>query len=320
MDFADQQPKRSREALLGDLHSTGSGLHSVRGEPRAYPPDLLSFPPRAAQASPASSSASTAPDTSRLPPQPQVHSPIHSPIYGTNMFRTLPHSRSQSPFTSPVCPPTRQGYVTIPRRPRVPSWSSTASTITPAVLGEYVEPVYDNLGLRTTADGSSVLSLNKAGLEQQFSPMRGRPLPATPGSYNGPLPTLYTPIEEHERAPSPAPSTPYSSTLPRMNGNSLHLQLSPNAEPQEPVNRRQRTTPETGFLKRLTMNDSDSSRQSPAPSLAGSRIYDTAAANNDTLGRSGKVPPRIPPKPRKKSPTDSDRPLFEDEGEDGTEV
>lgn len=52
----------------------------------------------------------------------------------------------------------RQGaYVTIPRRPRA-SWSSE-----PPPTNDVGEPLYDNLGLRTSATGSSVLSLNKLG-------------------------------------------------------------------------------------------------------------------------------------------------------------
>lgn len=300
MEFIDNQMKQPRDTLSVD---------SARTEEKAYPPDLLSFPARGGQASPAASTASTAPDSSRLLPQSQ--SPLHSPIYSTNpnLFKTLPYSRSQSPFTSPVCPPIiapRQGYVTIPRRPRVPSWSSTTSSLLSPVLpgGEIVEPVYDNLGLRTTADGSSVLSLNKTGLETPQYPatMRGRPLPATPT-------TMYAPIKEHEQPPSPAPQTPYNSTLSRLNSNSLQLQLSPNvAEPQEPI-----------YSKQLKNKDGVNNHLSPISPLVNGRLYDSIS-NSGTLGRSGKIPPRPPPKPTKKSPSQTNGPLFEDEGEDGTEV
>lgn len=94
--------------------------------------------------------------------------------YAINKFlHASTYSRSQSPFTSPLGGPViapRSGYVTIPRRPRVPSWSS-APPSTPLIA----EPVYDNLGLRTTAEGSSVLSLNKIG-ENPITP-RPRPVP-----------------------------------------------------------------------------------------------------------------------------------------------
>ncbi|XP_026496108.2 uncharacterized protein LOC113400675 [Vanessa tameamea] len=354
LDF-DQHTKRSQDAL---------NVEYGRTDGRAYPPDLLSFPARAAQISPAASNASTVPDTSRLQINPV--SPIHSPIYGMttnqNLFRTLPYSRSQSPFTAPITPPVvtpRQGYVTIPRRPRVPSWSSTASTqILPSA--EAQEPLYDNLGLRTTADGSSVLSLNKAGLEQQFSPMRNRPLPATPTVYPNPHPPVYyAPIEEQEPAPSPVPP-PFTPTR-----NSISSQISNQLStpgPQEPVNQRMSWTakntstpqteprkqlvnmmdnrnadaqsqisdnstlsrkgkPETGSLRRNPRSEKD---EIGSPSREDPRKNESNVSLNQsgTMGRSGKIPPRPPPKPKKKPSTEvnPNEPLFEDEGEDGTEV
>jgi hypothetical protein len=199
MDTAPQQ--QSQEGIEGD-----SGLLE---NVRTYPPDLLSFPARASQASPAGSTASTAPDSTRLPAQHGPQSPIHSPVYVPHpgMSGTLPYSRSQSPFSPVVLP--RQGYVTIPRRPRVPSWSS-APTPTPE-QGDPLfkfEPVYDNLGPRTTADGSSVLSLNKSpsadhANQQQPSSIRSRPLPPAPNYHNIALPAYYAPIEELEGQPSP---------------------------------------------------------------------------------------------------------------------
>ncbi|KAM3956319.1 leucine-rich repeat, immunoglobulin-like domain-containing kekkon 5 protein isoform 1-T2 [Aphomia sociella] len=352
----DHISKRSHDAL---------NVEYERTDGRTYPPDLLSFPPRAAQISPAASNASTVPDTTRLPPQLNPVSPIHSPIYGVanqNLFRTLPYSRSQSPFTAPITPPVvtpRQGYVTIPRRPRVPSWSSTASTqILPSA--EAQEPLYDNLGLRTTADGSSVLSLNKAGLEAQFSPMRNRPLPATPTSFQPPHQVFYAPIEEQEPAPSPVPAQ--YATNPR---NSISSQLSSQIStpgPQEPTSPRMSwttkntSTPQTEPRKTLFSNsdsknmdgqsqasdtntlsrkgnkpETGSLRRNPrtekeeisSPSKDDTRKNENNVSLNQsgTLGRSGKIPPRPPPKPKKKPSTDANptEPLFE-EGEDGTEV
>lgn len=275
-----------------------------------------------------------------------------------NLFRTLPYSRSQSPFTAPITPPVvtpRQGYVTIPRRPRVPSWSSTAST---AILpsAEAQEPLYDNLGLRTTADGSSVLSLNKAGLEQQFSPMRNRPLPATPTASYPPHPVYYAPIEEQEPAPSPVPP-PFTPTR-----NSISSQISNQLStpgPQEPINPRmswtakststpqpeprkqlanmmdrndnqsqmsdntlsRRGKPETGSLRRNPIR-SDSEVGSPSKDDPRKNESNVSLNQSGTMGRSGKIPPRPPPKPKKKPSTEvsATEPLFEDEGEDGTEV
>lgn len=370
LDF-EHQPKRSQDTLNVDY-----GRH----DGRTYPPDLLSFPPRATQISPAASNASTVPDTTRLPPQLNPISPIHSPIYGIssrdqNIFKTLPYSRSQSPFTAPITPPVvtpRQGYVTIPRRPRVPSWSSTASTqIMPST--ETTEPLYDNLGLRTTADGSSVLSLNKAGLEQQFSPMRNRPLPATPTVYQNPHP-YYAPIEEQEPIPSPVPSQYIMQNNMQNPRNSVSSQLSGQFSapaPQEPVSprmswstkniipqveprkslmngmdnvnkntneslfqpsdsstlSRKGNKPETGSLRRVPRGEN---REDSNASLLSSPSKDDTRRNENnvslnqsgTLGRSGKIPPRPPPKPKKKPNPDANQnqPLFEDEGEDGTEV
>lgn len=121
-----------------------------------YPPDLLSFPPKHMQISPAGSQASTVADTSRLPPHHGLHSPLENALYDSpSLYRTLPYSRSQSPFVGTPARFARQGgYVTIPRRPRQ-SWSSEPPT------SEIGDPVYDNLGIRSTAAGSSQLSLNR---------------------------------------------------------------------------------------------------------------------------------------------------------------
>lgn len=147
-----------------------------------YPPDLLSFPPRMCQVSPAGSSASTVADTSRLPAHHAPQSPLHSPMYdSSNLYRTLPYSRSQSPFVGTPARIPRQGYVTIPRRPRQ-RWSSE----TPSV-SDVEEPLYDNLGLRTTVDGSSALSLNKIG--EASTPKSTRMFPLSPSC---------DPIAEHE--------------------------------------------------------------------------------------------------------------------------
>ncbi|XP_063233458.1 leucine-rich repeat-containing protein 24-like [Bacillus rossius redtenbacheri] len=203
-------------------------LYSYRGAPHdgmdAYPPDLLAF--GGGQASPAASSASTAPDSSRLPPQsPAQQLPPHL------LFGTLPYSRSQSPFS----PRHHQGYVTIPRRPRVPSWGSAHDG-----LGLRLEPVYDNLGPRTTADGSSVLSLNALGSPAESTPLRCPPIEEQPSASPG----------DWARAPPEGAS----------------LRKRPQERPPQ------------------------------------------------------KIPPRPPPKPRKLAVEVPPGPLFEDEGEDGTEV
>lgn len=221
-----------------------------------YPPDLLPPFHRAAQVSPAASNASTVPDNTRL--HPMQNSPLHSPHYDY-IYRTMPHSRSHSPFVpvQPLVP--RQGYVTIPRRPRQMSWSSEP----PPEIGE---PLYDNLGKRTTATGSSALNLNK--IETPTLKTRNRAL----------SPNSCDPIAENENSP-PVLTT---NTLP-------NRRLSPSSTKWAKANAEAFQTPE----RRNSLIVFPSSDQKPT-----------------------KIPPRPPPKPKKKT----SGPLFEDEGEDGTEV
>ncbi|PSN38854.1 hypothetical protein C0J52_26349 [Blattella germanica] len=311
---------------------------------RTYPPDLLTFPSRGSQVSPAGSTASTAPDSTRLPAQHGPQSPIHSPVYHPHpgMSGTLPYSRSASPFSPVVLP--RQGYVTIPRRPRVPSWSSAP---TPTPMGGdplfKFEPVYDNLGPRTTADGSSVLSLNKSlsadPANQLPASIRSRPLPPTPSYHNNPLPAYYAPIEEQEIQPTPAitRATPGTRGSMRRSTPNINVTPSPNPSPAPQVassskpprpdkasdhnQGRQRdswiarSAPEGASLKRREDDPGTSSkRNSLVTSPTGSSIPNGHS-------REVKVPPKPPPKPKKKNiETVTTGPLFEDEGEDGTEV
>lgn len=261
-------------------------------------------------------------------------SPLSSPIYqhspgilGASAsgqvpagFRTLQHpktgrtiaiatQRSNSPFTpAPLIYPQvvmKQGYVTIPRKPRTPSWSpsinSTATTAellpptSPTSTGELpaaTEPVYDNLGLRTTASGNSTLKLNKAsnkaGSSSTYS-MKNRPLPATPGG---------------------------QTAMPATHNNSTGSNYE--------------SIPEVG--------GGQSTTTSPSATIAGlESIYGRTTAGSSR----SKVPPRPPPKPKKKpslagmnlvvgvpqagsssglASTSSTSPLFADEGDDGTEV
>lgn len=139
-------------------------------------------------------------------------------------FRTLQHpktgrtialstTRSNSPFIpAPIVYPTmmKQGYVTIPRKQRTGSWAPSVTsdfqTSPSSPPLELAEPVYDNLGLRTTASGNSILNLNKLtggsksgltspGANIKYS-MKDRPLPATPASLNGDLKSLNGSVRE----------------------------------------------------------------------------------------------------------------------------
>ncbi|XP_052863609.1 uncharacterized protein LOC128270247 [Anopheles cruzii] len=227
------------------------------------PPDLLAFPPARFPPSPSIQSSLSNIHDGRIYGRSPLASPIYGPAAGTSLgggggqqvpvgFRTLQHpktgrtiaiatQRANSPFTpAPLIYPQvaiKQGYVTIPRKPRTPSWTpSMSSAVTaellpgPGSLGPSnatsptspsdLEPVYDNLGLRTTASGNSTLKLNKAHrvaspssgaaggrvatshvaltstpLQARYS-MKDRPLPATPGGQTAPAAGNYEAIPE----------------------------------------------------------------------------------------------------------------------------
>ncbi|XP_050085769.1 uncharacterized protein LOC126571361 [Anopheles aquasalis] len=226
------------------------------------PPDLLAFPTRFPQSPSIQSSLSNIHD-GRIYGKSPLASPIYGPAVGggTSLggggpggqvpvgFRTLQHpktgrtiaiatGRANSPFTpAPLIYPQmaiKQGYVTIPRKPRTPSWtpsmssavtaellpgpmlggppSSTTSPTSPLggdlSLLSISEPVYDNLGLRTTASGNSTLKLNKShrtpggGALSTSTPMaskysmKDRPLPATPGGQTAHNASNYEAIPE----------------------------------------------------------------------------------------------------------------------------
>ena len=233
---------------------------------RQYPPDLLAF--SGGRGSSPISQASTAPDNSRLSNQHHLSGPFGSPSSQyVGGFKTLPHNRSGTPYISSCAVPTlpRQGYVTIPRKPRAPSWSSGP----PNSPTEGIEPVYDNLGLRTTADGSSVLSLNKS--PEPACSIRSRPLPGTPNAVSNLMqhstPNILSDSPFDRSAPEGASEWPVAKVVDELE--TRHLQQEQNQQ------------------------------QSTVSSLC------------------RKIPPRPPPKPKKKV---TNGPLYEDEGEDGTEV
>lgn len=206
------------------------------------PPDLLAFS-RFPQSPSLQSSISNIHDTRMYGRSPLTSPETTIPSSG---FRTLQHpkngrtlaftSRSNSPFIpAPLVYPTmmKQGYVTIPRKQRTGSWApSVASdfqTSPDSPVIESAEPVYDNLGLRTTAAGNSILNLNKIssnltkssglispGANLKYS-MKDRPLPATPASLKGDLhkingfnrePLYSSATMERKVPPRPPPKPP----------------------------------------------------------------------------------------------------------------
>ncbi|CAH1980620.1 unnamed protein product [Acanthoscelides obtectus] len=305
IDFEQPLLRKSQPLLDSPIGPGGQALH--------YPPDLLPFPAaaaRAAQVSPAASCASTVADTARLPcPQSPLHSPVYDQLslYRSEQYRTLPYSRSHSPFVAPgqiaQAQPRvpRHGYVTMPRRPRQQSWSSE-----PPLLSDLGEPLYDNLGKRTTATGAiSTQSLDKLDSNGKATatstPRTNRMLSpvTTPGGCD--------PIQElHEHSPP----TMASQTLPRN-----HV-LSSSSKP--PVS--SRTQWARSNAEALRSPEKRNSTASLPPASLAAPIAD--GQQPPTTTKTTKVPPRPPPKPKKRLSTSgtSTGPLFEDEGEDGTEV
>ncbi|XP_069190460.1 uncharacterized protein [Procambarus clarkii] len=138
-----------------------------------------------------------------------------------------PAEFSQYPvaYVSPHPVQPRPGYVTLPRRHRSPSWAGTssvepetASSPPPASEdGKVVrfDPIYDTLGPRTTADGTSRTDLTRPALRavEPFTPR-------TPQSPNSPpsLPPYYTPVSQSTQS-GRLHTRNQSSTLPRSTPN-----------------------------------------------------------------------------------------------------
>lgn len=163
----------------------------------ALPPDLLSFPTYSTLGSIPKDSMSV-----QLPQEYNFgYAKENSPIY--NRYITTPNpnyirpaNRVHSPFNqapiiySPLV--VKQQYMTIPRKSHAHQWSYTSCSPSPSGMtatstrrqstSDFIEsePVYDNLGLRTTAGGNSSLSLQKSTPVKYSMSMKDRPLPETP--------------------------------------------------------------------------------------------------------------------------------------------
>lgn len=297
--MSDTRP-RSRQTFVDDGYGTN------------LPPDLLKFGNRFPQSPSMQSSLSNLHD-GRMYGKSPLGSPVyqHAPLgYTTTMtpagFRTLQHpkigrtiaiatNRSNSPFTpAPLIFPhtvMKQGYVTIPRKPRTPSWAPSASSTvidfpptspTSMTSSEIADPIYDNLGMRTTASGYSTLELHKKGMNSGVKyTMKDRPLPATP--------------------------------VPNGGG----LTISGNNKPYDQMS----DTPSDSFPGQSSHNNLDTEPLYPKSTSGAPQIMNGGAEKTTS-----KIPPRPPPKPKKKvSVTSSSHghtsnQIFEDEGEDGTEV
>ncbi|KAK6625639.1 hypothetical protein RUM43_005938 [Polyplax serrata] len=263
------------------------------------PPDLLAFPGKNHQNSSEGIPYVTTSDRS---PYPRPQKLLKSPQYASQ-FGTLPYSRSHSPFSPPLgMVPRQSGYVTIPRKPRVPSWNSPLS---PVLIdsGEPIksEPIYDNLGPRTTADGSSGISLNKSDGMPAGVAYKNRPLPQAPldgkrfySSFDESLEN-FSPVVKNSRTPSVS-NRNNSVTSDKSGRESVTGTTTPD-------NKRQ-------SWARITPEGSQITSTDETESLIGSNVLTPRITTNR------KIPPNPPPKPKKKP----GKTFFEDEGEDGTEV
>lgn len=395
--MSDTTTPRTRHTYVDDTYGT------------SLPPDLLAFPARVPTSPSMQSSQSNIPDQIiygiRSPP---LTSPVYAHmtphgIYGTttiaaatpNGFMTLQHPKSrnlaliaaansrqqQSPFVpapvvySPAATASvvmKQGYMTIPRKPRVPSWAPSSSNTHSTQLSEFqsptspnpsetgtattaeltVEPVYDNLGLRTTAGGSSTLNLNKSHLQEppvRYT-MRDRPLPATPSltSVNSNQAqqqqqqqfqqqqqqhqnSMYQQQPQQQQAPVQQQQQHYQQQPTNVPNNASKIY-----EPlHELVNQLHQTT--TSDTEPLYGTARHHSGMTIVPSSTNNNNANSAT-NSPTNGNNNisltstepkltKIPPRPPPKPKKKMSVTTSRSghgstsqLFDDEGEDGTEV
>ncbi|XP_037937216.1 uncharacterized protein LOC119670863 [Teleopsis dalmanni] len=367
--MSDTIVPRTRHTYIEDTYGT------------SLPPDLLAFPARVPPTSPSmQSSQSNIPEQViygiRSPP---LASPVYAHmtphgIYGTttiaaatpNGFMTLQHPKSrnlaliaaansrqqQSPFVpAPVVysPATavvmKQGYMTIPRKPRVPSWAPSTSITHPNQLSEFQsptspnpsesgtattaelqsEPVYDNLGLRTTAGGNSTLNLHKPQAEQATRyTMRDRPLPATP-SLTSVASSINMPLQQQQQQQQQQQNQQLQQQLQQQTPT-----VSKIYEPIHELINQQHHPTTTSDTEPLYGTARHHSGLTIVPSiLSGNNVSSGSnpIAVNGMENKAAKIPPRPPPKPKKKMSVTATRggqgstsQLFDDEGEDGTEV
>ncbi|XP_050690246.1 uncharacterized protein LOC126982294 [Eriocheir sinensis] len=307
-----------------------------------------------------------------------AHLPYHSPT-GPGEWRYSYAHPAQYPVTDyfnsgyvspPGLPMPRPGYVTLPRRHRSPSWagppSAEMAAPPPAPASECgdtrlpYDPIYDTLGPRTTADGTSRTDLTRPALRaaEPFGPRTPQSPPTSPP--NTSLPPYYTPLSSthHQASPHSNPKSRLHSTLPRSTPNLLDESgisgLSLPAHESTAISTPRRIPPASYSTPRSSTSTSSPFRTSSPLQLNGKKstpsttttsadsILDTSTSssnnnnnnsinNNNSKGGGGKkVPPKPPPKPAGKRLSTSSIPgdvkkgkngdVFQDEGPDGTEV
>lgn len=346
-----------RSVTQTDVSARFRHTYVDEGYGNSLPPDLLSFPAHVSSATSGQSSQTNIPGQVIYGLRSPLSSPVYSHvtphgIYGTTTvtagttkgYMTLQHPnkrtmtaqiatssthQQQSPFVpAPVVytPPNtsvimKQGYMTIPRKPRVPSWTPTSTTQTMQLSDfqlstpssacksesdDHHEPVYDNLGLRTTAGGNSTLKLNKIIQEHPVRyNMRDRPLPETPNVNSGGASASgqHNQSQEHH--------APQGFKSPGVTTCKIYEPIHEIAQ---------------NMMSNIdSLYDSETQR-SDIPMVPNFDNNKSSVPTIESDNKVTKIPPRPPPKPKKKTPMTiirgqfSASQMFADEDEDGTEV
>ncbi|CAG9133897.1 unnamed protein product [Plutella xylostella] len=291
---AEPLPKMSQETLLVDR---------LAQEHQTYPPDLLSFPLRGStQISPAGVDRPKSTQT--------TNSPIKSPGYGVTALNPNLFNRIQLPSTSQGSY-SKGGYVTLPRRPRMPNWLPEGNY--PQVFSTLNGVIpYDNFGMKLFGNGSNYYSLNKSELDVMTGSSRG----VNP---NYSVPQGVEACDEIEPAPSPAPGTPHA-TIPRSSISSPNIHNQLLALQAMSMNHGRGTRVPMSSEPRplkviLTPPENESLIKNTSREL---RRMGGNGNVTGTLGR--KTVPKPPPKPRKRSSNEMKEPFLLNSGETATQV
>jgi len=235
---------------------------------------------------------------------------------------------------------SRPGYVTLPRRPHAPSSTSSPPVGLPPTV-QIREPIYDGVGPRTSADGSS---LSRKNSSTSSSGQAARPLKSSlkkTSSIRPPPPT--TPLEASADTQA-TKSTP--NILDRLNGNELYSSINNNHKtnnnssssnntllddavgetmsgycepfgkallPHQKNNTSHRNSLTSGKLPADATSTGQSTQSKTLPRKP------SLQRHSDSSG-SSLYRPIPPPKPRQRLAPGEVKKQFQDEGEDGSEV
>lgn len=356
--FDTSSPRLIPETLTRHLMMPDGTMAQVQQLPDgSFYPDLLDIPHRGARGggSPSTHSGASGHEglMTAMPLSVAHLTGHHHP--GTYVQPPLPFSDTSSTTSSNalLIPMSRPGYVTLPRRPRprMPSWASSPQPMSMSTstdpLADDQQPLYDTIGPRVTADGSSssALSLNKIAALGPNSPRSS----TLARGHKISLPAYYVPIAEVDVPPaSPLVQRQHQSSTPNMlydhisSGGRGHQHRTPPSRPEMDMSQDAseilspipdfRTLPagSRASVSSLTSNTTARRKTPPAvapkPSSASQGIVKARPASvvpfeeeSTTASSPVKVAPKPPPKPKKR-PSQNGGDNFEDEGEDGTEV